>query len=107
MSRIASVIADSTTTPEVLVWPPKGPDEELDFILDWSSRLYEGDSIVEAVWTYAFTDNFVTGQSFTGDTTLVWLANGEVDRTYVLHCQVTTDNDRVLEQTVNITVRAR
>ena len=106
MSRTALVLADSTTDPEVLVWPSKGPDEELDYTLDWTARLDEGDSISDATWIYTFT-GIVTAQSFTGTTTTVWLANGEVDKTYVLKCEITTGSSRVMEQTVNITIRRR
>jgi len=107
MSRAVSVVADNTSSdPEVLVWPPKGPDEVLDYSIDWSNRLDEGDSVTSATWTYAFT-GIVTGQSFTGTTTTVWLENGELDKTYVLSCEVETTNSRTMQQTVNITIRAK
>jgi hypothetical protein len=91
------------TTP---AWPPKDPDETLDFVMDWSERLASGDEITASVWTDP--DGIVTASdSMTTTTTTLWLSGGTLGETYTFTNTVTTDQGRIMQQTVKIKVKAR
>jgi len=99
-----------------LEWPGKDPDEVLDFGLDWNARCAVNspiDQVALSEWFYDFVDanndntlNLFL-ESFSYGVTRVWLEKGQVGRTYKITNRVTTTADRVMEQTVSITIRER
>ena len=113
MSRTAVVPVDATDeneTSDDLSWPPKDPDELLDYYLDWSTRLDSGDQIATSNWAYpGLTNTEVQEAGFTLDThqTKVWLSGGVEGKQYRLTNTVTTDGLRTYEQSVYIRIKSR
>ena len=103
-----------------LKWPPKDPDETLDFTVDWS-RYLDGDTITNVVWyivnengeKQVFNDtatvNGLQKVSATNDDTVavLQLSLGTNNKTYQIYCQVTTTGLVTTERKINIKVRQR
>ena len=93
-----------------LVWPTKGPDEVLDYEVDWSDRL-AGDSIITSSWQFTQTDNAMTigpfSPSFSTQATTVWLSGGTVGQTYLLLNTITTFAGDTMVETILINVRVK
>lgn len=88
-----------------LKWPYKDPDEVLDYEIDWTSRL-GGDTIVTSTWTVP-TGVTKNSDTFTGSTTIVWLSGGTEPKTYGILNRITTAGGRTMDQTVDLTIRAK
>lgn len=88
-----------------LVWPPKDPDELLDYRVDWGARLLD-DVISASVWEVPAG---ISGspQTFTDDTTTIWLSGGTLHETYSFVNRVQTTGGRVMDQTVRIKIKAK
>lgn len=81
---------------------PKGPDDTLDFKVNWIAAL-GGDTIIASAWTMP---NGVTksADSFTDTTTTVWVSGGTARTSYNLVNAVTTAGGRVISRTVQLGV---
>jgi hypothetical protein len=89
----------------MVMWPPKDPDEILDYQIDWSDRLFS-DAIVSSVWTVP--PGLVGGaQSIAGASTVLWLSGGSLGQTYKIHNRVVTSGGRTLDQTVGLQIRTK
>lgn len=87
-------------------WPPKDPDEIIDYALDWRPRLVNGDTIQSASWI--LPDGItVTDPSYDADHHFLWLAGGTLGQTYSFVSRVVTAEGRTMDQTVKITVRTK
>lgn len=100
-------------------WPyrhkiPKDPDSVLDYQLDFSAWLGDGESITDADWT---VDGglVVEHSAFTATTATVWLSGGTLSDTRVTTianatCRITTDSvpeSRVDDHTLQLLIKAR
>lgn len=86
-------------------WPNKDPDDELDYVVDWSQWLGE-DTIVSAAWSISPSGALaLERQSETDDKATVWLSGGEVGSTYEVTCQITTAAGRTRSQTTKIKIK--
>lgn len=83
-------------------FPPKDPDEILDYSFDWS-RVLDGDTISASVWTVPTGLTSVT-TSKTPTTTTVWLGGGTLGGAYTLTNRVTTAGSRVFERSASIRI---
>jgi hypothetical protein len=102
-----------------LQWPPKDKDETLDYSLDWSRALEDGETISSVVWSIENssnekvvfnTDTTVEGlthitRTNTGTVATIYLANGTNNKQYKLYCAVTTSQSRTKERAVTIKIR--
>jgi hypothetical protein len=75
----------------------KDPQAQMTYTFNWSQWLETGDGISTATYTVAARRNDPTpptieSQGVSGDQTYVELSGGQVDRTYIVTCKVTTDN---------------
>lgn len=88
-----------------LAWPPKDPDEVLDYIVDWSARL-EADTIATSTWTVplGITKNSDTK---TNTTTTIWLSSGVLDASYEFVNRITTAGGRMMDQTVKLKMKTK
>lgn len=86
----------------ILVWPNKDPQETLDYKLNWRSRILAGDKIIASEWTdpVGITKGVNT---YTDYVTTLWLSGGTVGDKYEFTNRVTTQQGRILEQTIQIT----
>lgn len=89
-------------------WPAKDPNEILDYQLDWSRRLDEGDAIASAQFTLVDAAGLaIAAQDFTGTTATVWLTSGTEGEEAAILCRVETAGGRIFDQTVNLSIASR
>ena len=74
-------------------FPPRDPNALLDYLVDWSPRLVDGDTISGSTWT-APAGIVIESDSFTGTTTSVWLSGGTDGEIYVLTNHIVTAQGR-------------
>lgn len=89
-------------------WPSKDPDEVLDYMLDWSRRLDDGDGIDTA--TFSLTTSagmLIVAQSNTTTTATVWLSGGTLGETGEVLCRVVTDEGRTFDWSMDVPIVAR
>lgn len=111
----------------VQAWPPKDPNEILDYGYDWSPRMVAGDEITgtpTAVVVTSATDmtpltpgapNIVVDSSnkatLTGRPTnqgqITWLSGGTHDTDYFILLRAVTVGGRHMDQTMKIKVKTR
>jgi hypothetical protein len=84
----------------------KDPNARLDFAVDWSASLPDGDSITSSLWLVP--DDLATDTpSIDGTTTAVWISGGVAGRTYQVTNRITTEDGRVDDRTLRIAVTER
>ena len=95
-----------------LRWPPKDPDETLDYTLSWAKELPRlNDEVFESSWRVEGvdatllieTDGIHVGQ----DKTYVWLSGGTAGTTYAVINTIQTSQGRTYERTVNLQVKEK
>jgi hypothetical protein len=90
-----------------LVWPPKDPDEVLDYTIDWSERL-DSDTISTSTFTFTTQAGLVKdSDSKTTTTTTVWLSAGTLGEQGEILNRVVTSGGRTMDQTVKLKLRAK
>lgn len=88
-----------------LKWPPKDPDEVLDYQIDWSARL-DDDTIDTSTWIVP--DGIVGDDESNTDTaTTIWLSGGTLGTTYDIVNRIETDGGRTMDQTARIKIKVR
>jgi hypothetical protein len=96
-----------------VLWPePKDPDEVLDYEVDWSGRLDDGDTLATSSWempTVPDEELVKNSSSINEDETktLIWLSGGTLGENYELLNRVTTAGGRTMDQTMKLKVRAK
>ena len=103
----------------MLVWMDgKGPNEDANFTLDWTTRL-NGDSITSSSWAIVGTDvnpeSPITLQiasnpapSFSATMTQVWLTGGALGIVYILRNTISTaSGQNPLTEEVELPIRNR
>lgn len=71
----------------------KTSGSELDYSLDWSDTLEDGETLTAATWV---TDTGLTASlpSIAGAITTLWLSGGALATTYGVSCIITTSANR-------------
>lgn len=90
-----------------LVWPAKDPDEVLDYQLDWSAEMSDGDEIITSTWFIDSVDLVEQSSSNTATTTTIWLTGGVLDTSYALLNRVQTVAGRTLDETVHLRIKSK
>ena len=87
-------------------WDPKDPDEVLDYELDWSDRLTDGDEISSASW---LTPDGITvdSSSHTATVVTIWLSGGTTGETYTLTSRVVTTGGRTMDHSEKLKIKAK
>jgi len=91
-------------------FPDKDPDEVLDYQLDWTGALDDGDTIATSAWTIVTAPDVVLeidSDTSSSSTTTVWLSGGTLGERYALRNRITTTGGRTMDQTVSIRIRTR
>lgn len=93
-------------TSQILNWPPKDPDENLDYDIDWTDRLVL-DQIQSSSWAVA--EGSVVIGTITNSTTIakVWLSGGTDGDICLLTNTIVTVNGRTMQQSVRLRVKSR
>lgn len=74
-------------------WIRKKPAAVLDYALDRSSWLPEGDTLIQATWTVP-VGLTKTMESMTDTLSAVWIGGGVAGTRYKISCEVTTNEGR-------------
>lgn len=82
----------------------KDPGEVLDYAVDWSAHLADGDTIVSSSWVVA-TGLTVGTDSETTTRTTIWLSGGTAGTEYRVTNTVTTAQGRTFERSFTVTVQ--
>ncbi len=88
----------------------KAPDARVDFSLDWSDWLADGETITAASWRVDPDEagGFVLdGQIDAGAVQGIHVSGGTAGNIYRLICQITTSEGRVVERGMSIKVMER
>lgn len=93
-------------------WPykhsiPKDPDATLDYTIDWSDWLADGEAIVNSSWTLDGVTS--VNASFTTTTATVFVRGGTNETIASMTNRVTTNNTvpRIDERTILLPIRHR
>lgn len=84
----------------------KDPNAVLDYTVDWSSWLQEGEAIQSSSWVVdaGITDSNPTN---TGIAATIWLSGGIVNKVYRVTNRITTSAARVDDRSLLIAVRQK
>lgn len=87
---------------------PKDPDEVLDYVVDYSSRMIPGDTIA-AILEVSVVEGSVQidSHSFTDNRLTVWLSGGTEGESCPILFRVTTQGGRLLDQTVTLKIKSK
>lgn len=102
-------------------WPNKDKDETLDYSIDWSRFLYDGETIVSSTWYVDVADGvkqpLISPLSINGiinvddnssDTvSTITLSGGTNNARYKIYCQITTSRGMTVERTVTLVIKER
>lgn len=101
-------------------WPPKDPDELLDYSVDWSRFLasatittvdwfIEDANGVKTAFPNLQTINGLQRVNATNTSTVatIHLAQGDNNKTYKLFCRITDSTGSVAERSIRIAVKER
>lgn len=86
-------------------WPPKDPDEVLDYQIDWTARL-DGDTIDTSDW---IMPNSITKDSatFSDTASTIWISGGLLGSSVVLTNRITTAGGRTMDQSVKLQIKSK
>lgn len=92
----------------IYTWPPKDPDEVLDYTHNWASRLEAGETVTgvpEAV--VAGDATLVVDETLMADAThqTVWLSGGTVGKTADISLRIDTSMGRTYEEGIKLPIR--
>lgn len=95
---------------QIIKFPDKDPNEELDFGLDWTQRLIVNnvaDRIISSSWAVPGGGLTITAQSFLNNDTTVWLEGGTAGQTYTVTNTVVTAGNRTMVQSATLKITPR
>lgn len=83
------------------------PADVLDYALDWSDWLDDGETIASSTWavTPAGLTTSLTSIVNNGTAAVVWLSGGVADRMYTVTNHITTTDSRTVERSIAVTIR--
>lgn len=77
----------------------KDPDAVLDYSIDWSSWLADGETITASTWVVP--DGITKdSDSFSDTATVIWLSGGTAGTTYLIPNHITTSDGREDDRTL-------
>lgn len=85
----------------------KDPDGLLDYAVDWSEWLPEGDTIASASWLVDDADLVIESSTATSTVATVRVSGGVVGTRYQLTNRITTVTGLVTDQTLRIRIREK
>jgi len=86
-------------------WPPKDPNDILDYDIDWSRRLDAGETITNAGFVQVNDAGLtILTTSFTDSVAKVWLSGGTGGMTAELTCTINTSAGRQMDKTVPLVI---
>ena len=86
-------------------FPPKGLYEKLDYKIDWSNKLPDGDTITGFNVTCDSSAVTVYDKTNSPTVTTFWLSGGKDNTTVTLSVTINTDMGRVVEIQVKLPIQ--
>lgn len=84
------------------------PAAVLDYALDWSTWLADGETVTAATWVVpAGLTQSAPSPSHTGTSATIWVTGGTVGQSYRLTNHITTSQGRQDERSITLVVRDR
>ena len=90
-----------------MAFPPKDPDDVLDYDWDFAPWLPAGDTISAHTIIVASGDVAVNSASHTATTVTAWLSGGTVDTDAEVTARATTAQGRTVDRTSTVPIRQR
>ena len=89
--------------------PTKDPQAVLDYSVDWTPWLAEGETIDASTWTVpaGVTQEASPAPSVAGGKTTVWLSGGTAGKAYTVTNHITTSQGRQDDRSFRLEVRDR
>lgn len=88
--------------------PVKDPDSRLDYEMDWTDWLREGETITAFEVFNASAPGLTIGAVFQANGKVVWRVSGGIlGAAYIVTCRVTTSADRADDRSVRFRVGQR
>ena len=88
--------------------PLHDPDAVLDYAVDWTAWLSDGETITASTWTVPDGITETTpAPSFTDTAATIWLTGGTVGQSYSVTNHITTSQGRQDDRSLNIRVANR
>lgn len=87
---------------------PKDPNDAVDYRVDWSSWLRDGEVIVTSSWLSPVPAGLtIDSETNTNTAAIVWVSGGIAGQSYSLTNRITTNNvpSRQRDKTIIITVK--
>lgn len=93
------------------LWPPKDPEEILDYELDWTDRL-ESETIASSLWaiesgTVEILEDAPHEQEITGAVTKLWLSGGTLGESCIITNTILTSANRTREFSAKVKIKAK
>lgn len=85
---------------------PHDPDASLDYSLDWSEWLSDGETIIESTWSIAKGSATLSNSQVNASVTTTWLSDAAPPAVSIKN-RIRTSLDRIDERTLDITVDER
>lgn len=89
---------------QLFILDPKDPNAVIDYDIDWSKRLPNGDIILVSDWIVPAGITMDSEES-TDTVTKIWLSGGTAGQSYALTNRITTAHGRTQDKTITITVK--
>jgi hypothetical protein len=88
------------------IFPEKDPNEILDYLIDWSAKLSQGETLTAS--TITVSDGLVLdSSSFSTTATTIWLSGGTEGATANILNRVTTSQNRTMDVTALLPIRSK
>lgn len=89
-------------------WPPKDPDERLDYTYDWSPDLKPGETIASAVLTPTELAGLtVVNEQVGASAYTVWFSGGNDGEEGLFTLRITTSENRIFEDDIALPIVAK
>lgn len=88
-------------------WPPKDPNEVLDYQFDWTDRLQVGETIVTSDFILAEGTVTIGSETFVGALCTVWLSGGTEGSINILTNRITTSVGRTYDESAKLKIRTK
>lgn len=96
-------VNDGTFIPDA---PAKDPDSIIDYGIDWSNWLTDGETIVTSSWP-DLGDLVSVSESNTATATAIFISGGVLGATYTLTNRITTNQGRTEDRSMYISCQAK
>lgn len=96
---------------QLITLEPKDPNAIIDYYIDWSKWLRDGDTILSSTWTVQAGLTKIADpitavvDPFTDTVATVWVSGGTAGSSYTALNHITTAQGRTQDRTITIRVR--